>query len=49
MRVFPCRGAPTSLKPGPQNPAGPMSGIIMILVFIAVMAALNFYESARLD
>jgi ribose/xylose/arabinose/galactoside ABC-type transport system permease subunit len=36
-------------KAGPQSFGGPMSGIYMILVFLAVMAALNRFEFGRFD
>ncbi len=48
-RSNPCRFAPTSLKPGPTEFGGSMSGILMILAFVVVMAALNLYEFGRLD
>ena len=42
--------APNHLaKAGPQSFGGPMSGIYMILVFVAVMAALNRFEFGRFD
>lgn len=34
---------------GPQRFGGPMSGIYMILVFLAVLAALNKFEFGRFD
>jgi len=37
------------LKPGHQTSGGPMSGIYMILAFIAVFAALNRFEFGRFD
>jgi hypothetical protein len=46
------RGLPAEVrlaKAGPQRFGGPMSGIYMILVFLAVMAALNRFEFCRFD
>jgi ribose/xylose/arabinose/galactoside ABC-type transport system permease subunit len=34
---------------GISAPGGPMSGIYMILVFVAVLAALNRFEFGRFD
>ncbi|MFZ5721778.1 MAG: hypothetical protein ACOY5Y_20165 [Pseudomonadota bacterium] len=37
-------------KAGPTSvPGGPMSGIVQILVFLAVLAALNRFEFGRFD
>jgi len=44
-----CPRESASLKPRQQSSGGPMSGIYMILVFVAVMAALNRFEFGRFD
>lgn len=36
-------------KAGHKNSGGPMSGILQILVFLAVLAALNRFEFGRFD
>ena len=45
----PCRLPRASLKPTPTDSGGPMSGIYMILAFVAVFAALNRFEFGRFD
>ena len=37
------------LKPAHLSSGGPMSGIYMILAFLAVFAALNRFEFGRFD
>jgi hypothetical protein len=39
--------AKAGAEPGPGSP--PVSGILMILVFLGVMAALNRFEFGRFD
>jgi hypothetical protein len=45
----PCPDPLASLKATHQSSGGYMSGIYMILVFVAVMAALNRFEFGRFD
>ncbi|MDO9432446.1 MAG: hypothetical protein Q7T84_14195 [Phenylobacterium sp.] len=43
------RAAPRIAKAGRTQLGAPMSGIIPIVVFLVVMAALNLFEFGRLD
>jgi len=49
VRAKPCGNTAASLKPTPSDSGGPMSGIYMILVFVGVLAALNYFEFGRFD
>ena len=50
MEPEPCGGGQASVKPGRTFASGaPMIGIVSIVVFLVVMAALNLYEFGRLD
>ena len=48
-RPMRCGRSAPSLKPADQRVGAPMIGIVSIIVFIAVIAALNFYEFGRFD
>jgi hypothetical protein len=49
LRQAGCGRSAPSLKPADQRVGAPMIGIVSIIVFIAVIAALNFYEFGRFD